>query len=61
MATISDNFNTNYVDDRSWIQVTGGIIEETCPSQPTSKCLIMLSDMSFEAVVNRRKFFALQW
>ena len=36
---IIDNFDRSDVDDKSWLQVTGGVIRDTCVSEPNSKSL----------------------
>ena len=38
--SIIDYFDASDIADKSWLQITGGIIKDTCVSQPNSECLI---------------------
>ena len=38
--SIIDHFDTSDIADKSWLQITGGIIKDTCVSQPNSECLV---------------------
>ena len=34
---IIDNFESNEIDSKSWMRVTGGTVKDTCTSEPISK------------------------
>ena len=37
ITNIIDNFEGSYVSKKTWTQINGGVIEDTCPSMPLSK------------------------
>jgi len=37
---IIDNFEGSDIDNKPWLQVTGGTIRDTCISEPNSECCI---------------------
>ena len=37
IANIIDDFEGNYISEKTWMQVNGGAVKDTCPSEPLSK------------------------
>jgi len=41
IANIIDGFEGSYVSKKTWMQINGGVIKDTCTSAPLSKHLII--------------------
>ena len=37
ITDIIDNFEGRYASEKTWMQINGGAIKDTCPSSPSSK------------------------
>ena len=41
IMNIIDNFEGSYVNEKTWMQINGGVIKDTCPSSPLSKTTLL--------------------
>ena len=59
ITDIIDNFEGSYVSEKTWMQISGGVIEDTCPSTPLSKPICLTTKIKLlikEIVINHQLY-----